>query len=65
MDLLNDKLEEMILDEELPASIRVGVQRGIVVLDKYYALTDDSIMWKTSMCMFLLFQPYSFISNKT
>lgn len=46
MDLLNDKLEEMILDEELPASIRVGVQRGIVVLDKYYALTDDSIMWK-------------------
>lgn len=63
MDLLSDKLEEMILDEDLPASIRVGVQHGIIVLDKYYALTDDSIMWKTSMCMFFYFQLIHFSQN--
>ncbi|KAF5336727.1 hypothetical protein D9757_015382 [Collybiopsis confluens] len=38
MELLNRKLEEYI-----------GVQQALLVLDKYYAKTDESIMWKTAM----------------
>ncbi len=58
MDLLNDKLERVVNDESQPSVIRKAVQRAIMVLDKYYTLTDESIMWKTAMCkpLFLMVQ---------
>ncbi|KAJ3971457.1 hypothetical protein EV361DRAFT_219428 [Lentinula raphanica] len=37
----------------LPLVVQRGVQRAIMVLDKYYSRTDESIMWKTAM----LFHP--------
>lgn len=51
MDLLNNRLEVFFNDTSLPGVVRQGIQRAIIVLDKYYALTDESIMWKTAMCM--------------
>lgn len=59
MDLLFRKLELKVADEELPLTVRRGIQRALMVLDKYYALVDDSIMWKTSMRAF--FRPFVFI----
>ncbi|KAF5359897.1 hypothetical protein D9757_015143 [Collybiopsis confluens] len=46
-------LEEYIVNENIHLSIRKGVQQALLVLDKYYAKTDESIMWKTAMyCIF-------------
>ncbi len=49
MDLLNDELKKIVNNASQPSVIRKAVQRAITVLDKYYTLTDDSIMWKTAM----------------
>ncbi|KAF9064976.1 hypothetical protein BDP27DRAFT_1195606, partial [Rhodocollybia butyracea] len=51
MDILNDMLEKEFNDTARPAVIHRAIQRGIIVLDKYYSLTDDSIMWKTAMLL--------------
>lgn len=50
MDILNAELEAFLRNPDLPAVIRRAIQRGLIVLDKYYALTDASLMWKTAMC---------------
>ncbi|KAF8994315.1 hypothetical protein BDZ89DRAFT_922576, partial [Hymenopellis radicata] len=56
MDKLNGKLKGVFNDSTSPPIICKAVQRGLIVLDKYYSLTDDSIMWKTAMCA-LFFTP--------
>ncbi len=61
MDILNRKMEAMTNDTTLPNIIRRAVQRGIMVLDKYYALTDESIIGKTAMCMYLCFFDFTFV----
>ncbi|KAJ3817739.1 hypothetical protein F5880DRAFT_1466505, partial [Lentinula raphanica] len=53
IDVLNKKLEAAVANTALPLVVRRGVQRAIMVLDKYYSRTDESIMWKTAM----LFHP--------
>ncbi|KAJ3738528.1 hypothetical protein EV360DRAFT_21004, partial [Lentinula raphanica] len=45
IDVLNKKLEEAVANNALPLVVRRGVQRAIMVLDKYYSRTDESIMW--------------------
>ncbi|KAJ3816600.1 hypothetical protein F5880DRAFT_1457244, partial [Lentinula raphanica] len=49
IDVLNKRLEEAVANTALPLVVRRGVQRAIMVLDKYYSKTDESIMWKTAM----------------
>ncbi|KAF9062918.1 hypothetical protein BDP27DRAFT_1186921, partial [Rhodocollybia butyracea] len=51
MDILNDKLEKEFNNTACSAVICRAIQRGIIVLDKYYSLTDESIMWKTAMLL--------------
>ncbi|KAJ3823931.1 hypothetical protein F5880DRAFT_1481273, partial [Lentinula raphanica] len=49
IDVLNKRLEEAVANTALPLVVHRGVQRAIMVLDKYYSKTDESIMWKTAM----------------
>ncbi|EEB88987.1 hypothetical protein MPER_12970 [Moniliophthora perniciosa FA553] len=49
MDTLNEILEEWVRDTSKPAVIRFGAAKGLTVLDKYYAKTDDSIMYRAAM----------------
>jgi hypothetical protein len=49
MDIVNGTLEKQYNNSTLPSVIRRAIQKGIIVLDKYYSTTDESIMWKTAM----------------
>lgn len=40
--------------------IRMAAARGLVVVDKYYAKTDDSLMYRLAMSEFL---SYPFVVN--
>lgn len=51
MEILFTEFEAMVNDVDLPDILRRAVQKGLIVLDKYYSLTDESIMWKTVMRM--------------
>ncbi len=65
MDSLNQKLELVFNDQTCPAIIRKAVQRGLIVLNKYYSLTDDSVMWKTAMRVLLSSFGYSLTDSFT
>ncbi|KAF9018313.1 hypothetical protein BDZ89DRAFT_923745, partial [Hymenopellis radicata] len=64
MDSLNKKLERAFNDNSRPAVIRKALQRGLIVLDKYYSLTDDSVMWKTAMLLHPSYRRHWFVQVK-
>ncbi len=49
IDILTKLLDKKIIDTSLPMAIRAAVARGRAILNKYYSLTDDSIMYRMAM----------------
>ena len=49
-DVINRALDEHIDDTTLPAAVRMAAARGRTMLNKYYGLTDDSIIYRIAMC---------------
>jgi hypothetical protein len=37
----------------LPPAVRMAATRGRAMLNKYYGLTDDSMVYRIAMCMFI------------
>lgn len=60
LDIATRNLEKVIrMAAHLPV-IRMAAARGLVVVDKYYAKTDDSLMYRLAMSEFL---SYPFVVN--
>jgi hypothetical protein len=53
MDLLNDQLESFVLNVDNSLVLRHGAAKALTVLDKYYAKTDESVLYRAAMCMLL------------
>ena len=49
IDILTDKLQAVVRNTRMHMSIWHGAQNAIAVLDKYYARTDDSVMYRAAM----------------
>ena len=49
IDILMDKLQAVVRHTRMHMSIWHGAQNAIGVLDKYYARTDDSVMYRAAM----------------
>ena len=49
IDLLTEHLDKFRNDEDLPPVVRAAAYRGRALLDKYYTLTDDSIVYRIAM----------------
>ena len=50
-DIITRTLDEYHDDLTLPPAIRVAAARGRTMLNKYYGLSDDSIIYQIAMCM--------------
>lgn len=48
-DLLTEHVERFKHNTQLSDAVRAGAQRGRAILDKYYSLTDDSIVYRIAM----------------
>lgn len=59
-DILTRALDDHVDDGTLPPAIRVAAARGRKMLNKYYGLTDDSILYRIAMCKYISI--YSHIS---
>jgi hypothetical protein len=53
MDKLTQALDNFPSDSSLLPAIRAAATRGRVVLNKYYSLTDDSIMYRLAIREFI------------
>ncbi len=53
MDILTQELNAAIKKPSLHIAVRAAAARGRVILDKYYAKTDASIMYRMAMSKFL------------
>jgi hypothetical protein len=49
-DGLSRALNDYVSNATLPPAIRVAAARGRTMLDKYYGLTDKSIVFQIAMC---------------
>lgn len=49
-DVINHALDEHIDDTTLPAAVCMAAARGLTMLNKYYRLTNDSIIYRIAMC---------------
>ncbi|KAF8999900.1 hypothetical protein BDZ89DRAFT_969228, partial [Hymenopellis radicata] len=54
MDALNKGLEAKLVEDGVPEIVRYAITKGLAVLDKYYVLTDDSLMWRLCMSAYLI-----------
>lgn len=52
IDYLRDHLERLVDNDTLHPAVRHAANNGIVILDKYYARTDDSEMFRVAMSKF-------------
>lgn len=52
MDALHKRLTQIKVEGTPSKAVKRGVQRGINVLDKYYAKTDESALFQTAICEF-------------
>jgi hypothetical protein len=48
-DIISRALDDHIGDVTLPPAVRVAAVRGRTMLNKYYGLTDDSIVYRIAM----------------
>ncbi|THU94596.1 hypothetical protein K435DRAFT_668172, partial [Dendrothele bispora CBS 962.96] len=53
MDKINTMLEDFFDDTTKEDSIHFAIKAGVKILDKYYASTDDSLIYRAAMSMFL------------
>lgn len=49
MDILTNLVDKFRKDETLVPSVRAAAQRGRVILDKYYTLTDETMIYRLAM----------------
>jgi hypothetical protein len=49
-DIINWALDEHVDDVTLPAAVRMAAACGRTMLNKYYDLTDDSVIYWIAMC---------------
>jgi hypothetical protein len=57
-DIITHALDDNISDTTLPSAIRMAAWRGRAMLNKYYGLTDDSIIYQIAMCMCILYSAF-------
>lgn len=48
-DIITTALEDNIENNVLPLVIRHAALRGYLMLNKYYSLTDDSVVYRVAM----------------
>jgi hypothetical protein len=48
-DIITRTLDDYVDDQSKFPAVRAAARRGLVMLNKYYALTDDSIMYRVAM----------------
>ena len=51
IDLLTKRLEDVSSDAKYIPSVRARAAKGLVVLNKYYSKTDESVMYRCAMSM--------------
>ncbi|PIL32862.1 hypothetical protein GSI_04980 [Ganoderma sinense ZZ0214-1] len=51
MDALTEHLDKFSDDESLTPAVRMAAKRGRVVLNKYYGLTDETIIYRIAMVL--------------
>ena len=49
IDIITGKLLEAMTNDDLPAQVRYGAALGYRLLNKYYSVTDESIMYRLGM----------------
>lgn len=59
-DILTGALDEFIDNKECPIVVRAAALRGLAMLNKYYALTDESLVLRIAMSMASVFIPLNF-----
>ena len=52
-DIITRKLDGFVDDGKLHPCVRVAAARGRAMLNKYYGLSDDSVMYRIAMCKLL------------
>ena len=50
IDIITWALDDYSRDTALPLAMRMATLRGCTMLDKYYGLTDESIVYRIAMC---------------
>jgi hypothetical protein len=50
-DIITTALEDTINNDALPPVVRHAALRGYYMVNKYYTLTDDSIVYRIAMSM--------------
>ena len=53
-DIITRKLDGFVDDPTLHPCVHVAAARGRTMLNKYYGLSDDSIMYQVAMCKLLI-----------
>jgi hypothetical protein len=53
-DILSGALDEFINDSEGIPAVRAAAYRGVTIMNKYYALTDNSVVYRIAMSTYSL-----------
>jgi hypothetical protein len=49
-DIITRALDDHLADVTLPPAVRMAAAWGCTMLNKYYGLTDNSIVYRITMC---------------
>ena len=52
-DIISCAIDKNVADPTLPPAVHVAAAQGRKMLDKYYGLTDDTIVYRIAMCTLL------------
>ena len=62
-DTITTALEDAIDNPTIPSAVRHAALRGYFMLNKYYSLTDDSVVYRIAMSTFSCTFRYIFLTN--
>jgi len=62
-DMITTALEDAIDNPTIPSTVRHAALRGYFMLNKYYSLTDNSIVYRIAMSTFSCTFCYVFLTN--
>jgi hypothetical protein len=57
-DIMTTVLEDTIDKTTLPLAVRHAALRGYFMLNKYYRLSDDAVVYRIAMSMFLIYSSH-------